>query len=102
MPQGSILGPLLFSLFVNDFLLPTAVKKVDVNLYADDTELHYCHSNFEQLEVILQSALTQLFIWLVANKLKLSAPKSTCMVIGSHQRTHGKVLHLFFNDTALR
>ena len=56
MPQGSILGPLLFSLYVN---LPTAVKEVDVNLYADDTELHYCHYNFEQLEVILQSALTQ-------------------------------------------
>ena len=71
-------------------------------IYMLMTQLHYCHSNFEQLEVILQSALTQLFIWLVANKLKLSAPKSTCMVIGSHQRTHGKVIHLFFNDTALR
>ena len=63
------------------FLL--AVEEVDVNLYADNTELHNCHSKFEQLEVILQSALTQLFIWLAANKLKLSAPKSTCMVIFS-------------------
>ena len=69
VPQGSILSPLLFSLFVND--LPTAVKEVDVNLYADDTELHYCHSNFEQLEVILQSALIQLFIRLVANVGKI-------------------------------
>jgi len=82
--------------------LPTAVKEVDVNLYADNTELHYCHYNFEQLEVILQSALTQLFIWLVANKLKLSAPKSTCMVIGSHQHTHGRALNLFFDDIALQ
>jgi len=47
VPQGSILGPLLFFLYVNDF--PAAIKEVDVNLYADDTELHYCHSNFEQL-----------------------------------------------------
>ena len=78
-----------------------AVKEVDVDLYADDTELHYCHFNFDQLEVILQSALTQLFIWFVANKLKLSAPKSTCMVIGSRQCTHGRVLHLFFTDIAL-
>ena len=81
--------------------LPTAVKEVDVNLCTDDIELHCCHSNFEQLEVILQSALTQLFIWLVANKLKLSAPKSTCMVIGSRQHTHGRALNLFLNDTAL-
>ena len=73
--------------------LPNAVKEVE---YADDTELHYCHSNFDQLEVILRSALTQLFIWLVPNKLRLSVPKSTCMVIGSRQRTHGRALNLFF------
>ena len=46
---------------MNDLL--TAVKEVDVNLYADDTELHYCRSNFEQLEVILQSALTHSFLY---------------------------------------
>ena len=53
------------------------------------------YNNLEQLEVILQSALAQLFIWLVANKLKLSAPKSTCMVIGSRQHTYGRALDLF-------
>ena len=63
--QGSILGPLLFSLYVND--LPTAVKEVDVNLYADGTELHCYYLNFEELEIFLQSALTQLFVRHVAN-----------------------------------
>ena len=39
-PQGSMLGPLLFSIFVNDLL--TVVDHVQINMYADNTELHYC------------------------------------------------------------
>ena len=49
------------------------ITNVEVNF--DDTELHYCHSDFGQLEHTLQCAITRLFIWLVANKLKLSIPK---------------------------
>ena len=70
--------------------------------YADDTELHFCHNDFRQLEYYLQCAVTKLFNWLVANKLKLSIPKSSCMLIGTQQRTFGRTLHLSLNSVPLR
>ena len=43
VPQGSTLGPLLFSVFLND--LPSVVDYVQINMHADDTKLHCCGKN---------------------------------------------------------
>ena len=99
IPQGSILGPLLFSIYVND--LPNAIFSSDINIFADDTELHYCHSNLLTVEHTLQADLENISIWLMVNRLKLNVSKSHCMLIGSHQRTGGKHLHLMLNGDVL-
>ena len=51
-PQGSILGPLLFSIHVKD--LSTSVNAC---MFADDTELHYCHNHLQNVEEVLQNEL---------------------------------------------
>ena len=48
MPQGSTLWPLLFSIFVNN--LPAIVEHTNVNMYADDTELHCFGEDLQQVE----------------------------------------------------
>ena len=64
VPQGSILGPLLFSNFVND--LPSVVDHAQINMYADDTELHCCGKDLQRVQDDLQSDLYRVQDWLQA------------------------------------
>ena len=69
VPQGSILGPLLFLLFIND--LPLYVDNVSADLYADDTTLYDIQTSLEAIEVNLQEGLNQLHICCKNNRMVL-------------------------------
>ena len=63
-------------------------------MYADDTELHYCHSHLQRVEAVLQNELELVSVWMRVNRLRLNVDKSMCMLIGSRQRVGGKTLRL--------
>ena len=84
VPQGSILGPLLFLFYVND--LPTVVNHCSVSLYADDTVLYCFSSNIKDLENALNEDMSRIALWLNQNKLILNIEKTKSMLIGSDRK----------------
>ena len=81
VPQGSILGPLLFLLYIND--LPHCLSKTKPRLFADDTNLTASANSMTDLEAAVNSDLENLRKWLIANKLSLNVAKTEFILIGS-------------------
>ena len=84
VPQGSILGPVLFTLYIND--LPSCVDVCKVMMYADDTVIFFSAPLISEIELQLNLELINLSEWLSTNKLILNLKKAEFMVFGTHQR----------------
>ena len=93
MPQGSLLGPLLFNIFLND--LNFAGQSSSLRLYADDTTTYASDLDIVTLEISLNQDLNVLVAWFSQNYLIVNSIKTQGMVLGSH--TH--VPDFFIGET---
>ena len=84
VPQGSVLGPLLFLLFIND--LPLFIKSSHIDLFADDATLHSSGSSIENVESNLCNDICDVQKWCEENNMHLNMNKTKCMLITTAQK----------------
>jgi hypothetical protein len=100
VPQGSVLGPLLFLIYINDIVHSSKLFKF--TLFADDTSLYYSCKKPTNLEQTINIELSKISDWLSANRLSLNVGKSKLLYYTNRSRKPLKNIDIKINNETLK
>ena len=100
IPQGGVLGPVLFLLFIND--ITQSVNAGTCNIFADDVAIYTSCKTVEDAESQLQICINEIYRWYENNRLKINADKTNVMIVSSRTKGIHKELNVKLNDTKLK
>ena len=99
-PQGGILSPLLFLVFINDII--NCSNRIHFSLFADDTCLYMKNSNINSLYIDMNLELNNVSNWIVANSLSLNVNKTVYILFSGRKPVENVPSLILFNSDILR
>ena len=98
--QGSILGPLLFLIYINDICNVSSIAKLV--LFADDTNLFFSGRHPVHLNNLVNEEIPKFSQWLMANKLTLNVDKTKFMIFKSRQKRASVKFRVILNNNVIK